>query len=334
MLDEYQRWQRELERQPVELLARRWDGLLEEARGALAAYLGARGDDLVFVPNATTAMNTVARSLALGPEDEVLATDEEYGAVDLTWEATGAQVVRRPLESLWEGLSERTRVLSISHVVSPNGRIVDVTALCAKAREAGVLSVVDGAHAPGHVPVELGAIGADAYAGNCHKWLCAPKGAGFLWVRPELQERIDPLVVSWGWPEQGFAARHGWQGTRDPAAWIAVPAAIEFQREWGWDDVRAGSHALVERFVEASGLPRAAEPYGQMAAVELPPCDPAEVQRRLREEHAIEVSCFEHRGRPLLRISVQGYNDEADVERLVTALPAAVRLAGADARLS
>jgi isopenicillin-N epimerase len=171
------------------------------------------------------------------------------------------------------------------------------------------------------VPVDLDALGADAYAGNCHKWLCAPKGAGFLWVRPELQPRIDPLVVSWGWPESEFAKRHAWQGTRDPAAWLSVPAAIESQREWGWDEVQERCHRLAQRFLELSGLPPAGEPFAQMVAVELPSCDPDEVQRRLREEHAIEVPCFERNGRLLLRLSLQGYNTADDVERLAVALP-------------
>jgi isopenicillin-N epimerase len=320
VLDEYQRRQRELERQPAEFLARRWDGLLAEARAELAGYVGARPEDLVFVPNATTAMNTVARSLRLSPGDEVLTTGDEYGAVDLTWEATGARVVRRPVEALRDGLTPRTRVLSVSHVASPTGAVLPVAKLCAFAREAGVTSVVDGAHAVGQVEVDLASLGADAYAGNCHKWLCAPKGAGFLWVREELQERIDPLVVSWGWPEDDFAARHGWQGTRDPAAWLAVPAAIDFQREWAWAEVRRRCHVLAERFVELSGLEPATRSYAQMVSVVLPPCDPAAVQRRLREEHRIEVPCFDHGGRPLLRLSVQGYNSERDVELLASAL--------------
>ena len=300
VLEKYQQWQRELEREPVEFLARRWDGLIAEVRGELGDYLGARGDDLVFVSNATTGMNVVARSLRLGPEDEVLTTDLEYGAVDFTWDATGARIVRAPLESLWDHVTEATRVLSVSHIASPTGAILPVAELCARARELGLLAVVDGAHAPGHVPVDLAAMGADAYAGNAHKWLCAPKGAGFLWARPELQERLDPLVVSWGRPETEFAKRHEWQGTRDPAAFLSVPAAIEFQREWGWDEVRARCHALVERFVAASGLQATASEFGQMVAVELPPCDPDVVQRRLFDEHRIEVPCFDHGGRSRL----------------------------------
>ena len=320
VLNEYQRWQRELERDPLDFLWRRLDGLLAEVRAALGEYLGTRADDLALVPNATLGVNTVARSLRLEPGEEVLLTDCEYGAIESTWEAVGATLVRAPLDSLWEHVTERTRVLSVSHVTSPTGDILPVAELCARARELGLVSVVDGAHAPGHVPVDLAAIGADAYSGNCHKWLCAPKGAGFLWVRPELQGRIDPLVVSWGWEQNEFAQRHAWQGTRDPSPWLAIPAAIEFQREWGWDEVRARCHAFVERFVAESGLAAAAGEFGQMVAVELPPCDPDELQRRLFDEHRIEVPCFEHAGRPLLRISVQGYNDEADVELLVAAV--------------
>jgi isopenicillin-N epimerase len=317
---EYQRWQRELEQQPVELLERRYEELIGDARAALAAFVGARPDDLVFVPNATTAVNTVGRSLGLSPDDEVLTTEHEYGAVDLTWEETGARVVRAPLESIWDGLSGRTRVLAISHVTSPTGIVVPVEELCERARAAGILSVVDGAHAVGQVPLELGSLGADFYAGNCHKWLCAPKGAGFLWVREELQDRTDPLVVSWGWREDDFAKRHGWQGTSDPAAWLAVPAAIEFQRANGWDAVRGRCHELLVGFLEASGLEPVGRPFVQMVAAYLPPCDPADLQRSLLGEYAIEVPCFEWNARPLIRVSVQGYNEPADVDRLVSAL--------------
>lgn len=320
VFDAYRRWQRELERNPVEFLARRWEKLLAEARATLAAYVGARAQDLVFVTNAMTAMNTVARSLRLGPDDEVLTSDQEYGAVDLAWEATGARLVRAPLDTLWEHATERTRVLSISHVSSSTGMVVPVQEHCRRAREAGILAVVDGAHGPGQVPVDLASLGADLYAGNCHKWLCAPKGAGFLWVRADVQDRIEPLVVTWGATEAEFAKRHLRSGTRDPAAWLAVPAAIEFQREWRWDEVRARCHALAERFLRASGLEPVAPPFAQMVSVQLPPGDPEEVQRRLREQHRIEVPCFEWGGRPLLRLSLQGYNTEDDVDRLVEGL--------------
>jgi len=319
VFDAYQRWQRELEREPVEFLARRLDELLEEARSVLAAYVGARVEDLVFVTNAMTGMNTLARSL-ISTGDEVLTSDQEYGAVDAAWEAAGATLVRAPLESLWDGMTERTRVVSLSHVTSPTGQIVPVKEHCRRARELGLMAVVDGAHGPGHVLLDLEELGALAYTGNCHKWLSAPKGAGFLWVAPELQDRVRPLVTTWGWDEQEFAARHSHSGTRDPASWLSVPAAIEFQREHEWDEVRSWCHALVEQFAEASGLPMVPSAFGQMASFELSHGDPAETQLRLWDEHRIEVPCFEWNGRPLIRLSVQGYNTEAEVERLAAAL--------------
>ena len=278
----------------------------------------------MFVTNAMTGMNTVVRSLGLGPGDEILTSDHEYGAVDLAWEATGARLVRAPLEALWEHATERTRVLSLSHITSPTALVVPVEEHCRRAREAGILSVVDGAHAPGHVPLDLSVLGADAYTGNCHKWLCSPKGAGFLWVREELQERIDPLVVTWGAGEPEFAKRHLRSGTRDPAAWLSVPAAIEFQREWGWDEVRVRCHELGERFLAASGLEPVARPFAQMVSAELPPCDPAALQQALWDGHRIEVPCFEWNGRPLLRLSVQGYNTAEEVDLLAEVLTSVV----------
>jgi isopenicillin-N epimerase len=338
VFEEYQRFQRELERQPVEFLGRRVPGLLDEAAVELGTFLNADAEGLVFVPNATSAVNVVARSLRLLPNDEVLATDHEYGALDLLWEfvcgRTGARYVRRavpvPLESenaaldaIWPGVTERTRVLFLSHVSSKTAVRFPVAELCRRAREAGITTIVDGAHAPGQVPVDLAEISADFYAGNCHKWLCAPKGSGFLWTAPEHRGELEPLVVRWGWgADSTFRERHGWQGTRDPAAHLAIPAAIRFQREHGWDDVRRRCHGLLAAVLQQLGPPVAAESlYAQMASVELPPCDADTVRSRLLEEHQIEVACERWNDRPLLRVSVQSYNEKADLERLVHALP-------------
>jgi isopenicillin-N epimerase len=328
---EYQRLQRELERRPVEFLGRRFESLLHDARAALAAFVGARVDDLVLVENATAGVNALARSLRLDRGDEVLATDHEYGGLVKTWNhvcaRAGAQFVQHPVdltdpvESLWSAVTERTRVLYVSHIASATAVRFPVEELCRRAREAGILAVVDGAHVPGQIPLDLASLGADVYTGNCHTWLCAPKGAGFLWARPEHQQWLDPLVISWGYDDDSsFAERHGWQGTRDPAAYLAVPAAIEFQRANDWDRVRERCHALLADALDALGREPLAGDFVQMAAFELPPCDVEDVQRRLREEHAIEVPCWEWNGRPLLRISVQGYNTREDLERLVAAL--------------
>lgn len=331
VFEAYQRYQVELERNPVQFLGRRLPELLDAARTRLAAYVGADPDGLVFVPNATAGMNVVARSLRLRPGDEVLASDREYGAVDILWrfacERAGASYVRRPPAALWNAVSERTRVISISHVSSPTAEILPVEELCGRAREAGILTVVDGAHGPGQLRLELGALGADAYAGTCHKWLCSPKGAGFLWAAPALRELLEPLIVSWDWErETEFAVRHRWQGTRDPAACLAVPDAIDFLAEHDWDSVRARCHELAAEaqraIAELARVDPPPGPFAQMSAAQLPPCDPEDVQHRLREEHRVEVVCREWEGRPLIRVSFQGYNDEGDLERLLAALGA------------
>jgi isopenicillin-N epimerase len=235
VFEAYQGYQRELERRPVEFLAleRSFPARLEIARSALASYLGASPDNLAFATNASSALNAVARSLELQPGDEVLMGDEEYGGMDLLWafvaERTGAVLVRRRFDDLVPG--ERTKVVFCSHVEWTSGRVNDIAELCRRAREAGALSIVDGAHAPGQIDLDLDALGADVYAGNCHKWMCAPKGSGFLYARPDVQHQIDPLVISWDWGDgAAFHELHRWQGTRDPSAFLAVRDAIDSRR--------------------------------------------------------------------------------------------------------
>jgi isopenicillin-N epimerase len=331
----YQEWQRELERNPVELLARRLDGLLEESRSALAGFVGADAEGLVFLPNATAGVNAVARSLELAPGDEVLATDHEYGAMAFVWEdacaSAGARYVPQPVpvpcesaagivDALWAGVSERTRVLFVSHITSPTAMRFPVEEFCRRARAAGIVSVVDGAHGPGQLDLDLGVLDADFYAGNCHKWLCAPKGSGFLYAAPRRRAALQPLVISWGARSDRFVERHGRQGTRDPAAYLAVRAAIEFHREY-LSDRRAACHDLLADSLDRLGTPLASpDRFAQMAAVELPPCDVDDVGRRLREEHGVEALVQAWGGRALLRISVQAYNTREDLQQLEAAL--------------
>jgi isopenicillin-N epimerase len=282
----------------------------------------------VLVPNATAALNAVLRSLPLRPGDEILTTEHEYGALELLLsfvsERCGARVVAQPgadADSIWAGASERTRVLVVSHVTSPTALLLPVEELCRRARQAGVISVVDGAHAPGHVALDLGRLGADFYAGNCHKWLCAPKGAGFLYGRRERQDLIEPFVVGWGYRESEFALRHGSQGTRDPAAYLAVPAAIEFVHEHGR---AADCRALLaegSRLLAAHGF----EPFApgqplQMACFRLPACEPEDVERRLLEEFRIEAPVRDWNGECLIRVSVAPYNTAQDLSSLDEAL--------------
>ena len=331
VFEEYQALQRELESGPTDFFTRkvaRWfwgaqerPGRLAEARGALAAFVGARADDLVFVPNATSGLNAVIRSLQLRPGDEVLTTAHEYGAITRTWEFVGANLVVCEPEDVVSRIGSRTRAVSVSHITSPTALLLPVEEICAAAREAGVLSIVDGAHAPGQVPLDLESLGADIYAGNCHKWLCAPKGSGFLWAQPEHQSWIEPLVVSWGYREGAdFAERHGWAGTRDPAAYLTVPKAIEVHATFDLEGARALTDEAERRLAEL-GHPRVAGvPAPFMRAVELPPGDPDELWARLYEEFRVEAPVYEWDGRRLLRVSIGPYNDEQDLERLVFAL--------------
>ncbi|GAB4533813.1 MAG: aminotransferase class V-fold PLP-dependent enzyme [Anaerolineae bacterium] len=344
----YQAWQLELERQPVAFLGRRFARLLQEARQALADYVRADPDDLVYVPNATTGLNIVARSLPLQPGDEVLTTDHEYGALDRTWRficaKRGARYVRQPVpipvtsagqvvEAIWSGVTQRTRVLFVSHITSCTALLLPVAGLVRRARAAGIISVVDGAHAPGQVPLDLTALDADFYVGNCHKWMMAPKGAAFLYARRDKQPLLEPLVVSWGWQSEKpgpsrFIDEQEYQGTRDIAAYLAVPAAIQFMQAHDWPAVRRDCHALVryarQEISRLTGLSPLSpdEPawFRQMAAFALPSCDEEVLQRRLYDEFAVEIPIISWNGRSLVRISVQGYNTRADVDALVEAL--------------
>ena len=343
VFERYQAWQLELERQPVLFLGRRIDGLLAEARAALGSYVGADPEDIVFVPNATTGVNCAAWAVGLQRDDEVLTTDIEYGALDLTWEHVcsdfGARYVRTPIrlpvtsseelvEAVWAGVGPRTRVLFISHHTSSTALTLPVAELCARAREAGLRTVVDGAHVPGHVPLDLRTLDVDYYAANCHKWLGAPKGAGFLYVRPELQHDIHPLVFSWGYEgdDPSFLSRHEKQGTRDPSAYLTVPAAIEWQREHCWDAVRKHCHELARRARNEFGLepvvPDSSEFFRQMVTLRLPSDVRPDLQERLYDDHRIEIPVFERGEERFIRASFQGYNDSEDLRRLQNALAA------------
>lgn len=338
----YQQWQRELERQPVEFLGRRLTGLLYEARERVAAYLNIHANNLFFVHNATVGINTVARSLALQPGDEILTTDHEYGAMDKLWQficrKTGAHYISHPvpvgdegafIESLWGAVTPRTRVLFLSHLTSPTALIFPIAELCQRARSAGILTIIDGAHAPGQIALDVEAIGADIYTGNFHKWCCSPKSAAFLYVRPEHQEQIDPLVISWGWMPDGagFIERHEWQGTQDPTAFLTVPAAIEFQERHDWASVRARCHIMAvemrERLAALTRLPPLAPPewFRQMIAAPLPPeIDPVVLKAQLYDQYWIEVPIGVWKGQNLIRVSFQVYNTPADADCLIEAL--------------
>jgi isopenicillin-N epimerase len=345
----YQDWQRQLEYQPVEFLGRRVLDLLAHARGELAHYLNVEPDDVVYIPNPTTAINMVVRNLDLKPGDEILTTNHEYGAMDRTWrficKKTGAiykhQTIPLPVStedeivnSLWQGVTPNTKIIFISHITSPTALKFPVKEICDLARRAGLISIVDGAHAPGQIQLDLRDIGADIYTGACHKWMCAPKGAAFLYARREIQSMLDPLVVSWGYesdkpgPSQ-FIDYHEWQGTRDLAAFLSVPAAIRFQYDYDWGSIRKDCHDLASwtrnkinnTFGFEALSPDSPDWFSQMFATYLPRgIDPEELKTRLYQEYHIEVPTHKWDGQPLIRVSFQAYNDQSDAELLIAAM--------------
>jgi isopenicillin-N epimerase len=218
-------------------------------------------------------------------------------------------------------------------MTSPTALILPIAELISRARAAGIITVVDGAHAPGQIPLDLHALGADFYVGNCHKWMMSPKGAGFLYARREVQPLLQPLIVSWGAERQGasgsaFIDEHEFQGTRDVAACLTVPEAIRFMERHQWPQVRHRCHHLLrdaaEQIIELTGLtplaPLTAEWHAQMCSLPLPPCDALRLKQRLYDEYAIEVPIVTWQGRQFVRISIQGYNRQADVDALVRAL--------------
>jgi isopenicillin-N epimerase len=323
VLEVYQRLQVQLEREPVDFLMRKLPGLLEDARIALGGFVGSDPDDLTFVPNATTGINMVARALDLQDGDEVLATDLEYGACIFTWrQQTRARYVQAPLETIFDHATERTRVLFVSHITSETGLLLPVEQLVARGRELGLVTVVDGAHAPAHVPLDLRALGADFYTGNCHKWLCSPKGAAFLRVAPAWQDRVGGAITSWG--RESFLERTLWQGTRDYSAYLSVPAAIEFVLEH--DDAErsvALAHDARDELAALTGCEPLApvEMVRRLLCFRMPGADES-MQRRLWEEHRIEIPWMRD---DILRLSVAMYTERKDVERLLDVLASELR---------
>jgi isopenicillin-N epimerase len=268
----YQAWQMRLEKQPVLFLGREFNDLISASRRALAEEVHAGEDDLVYIPNATHGVNIIARSLNLSLGDEILASDHEYGACNNTWEfichQSRARYVHQhiPLpaaspegviEELWKGVNHNTKLIYISHITSPTAQFFPVQAICNRARQSGILTVVDGAHIPGQVELDLIALDADFYVGNCHKWMLSPKGAAFLYARKEVQEMVEPLVVSWGWSADQtnstgsrFLDLLQWTGTHDPSAALSVPAALQFMRDNDWRSVRRQCHALLKEALQ------------------------------------------------------------------------------------
>jgi isopenicillin-N epimerase len=345
----------EMEREPVDFLVALLPARLNIAREALATFLGAAPDDLVFVPNATAGVNAVLRSLSLGSGDELLLTNHTYAAcrktVDYVAGRTGARVVVAQLpfpcadveaivSSVLKCVSPRTRLALLDHVTSPTALVLPIARLVNDLRTRGVDTLVDGAHAPGMVPIGLSELGAAYYTGNAHKWLCAPKGAAFLHVRRERQAQLHPNVISHGYTT-GFHAEFDWPGTFDPTPWLCVPEALRFiggLLPAGWPQVMAVNRNLTLQarvlMLESAGVdaPCPDAMIGSMASIPLPPAAPGAPAHRLDceglhawfRERNVETWLHPH-PLPLLRISAQLYNDLDQFKQLAVLFGEALR---------
>ena len=339
------RWRARMEAQPSTFMRRILPGALREAGATLARFVGADAADLAFVDNATTGVNAVLRSLTFRPGDEIVVLSHVYGAVAKTVRhaaaQAGAQVVIAALPfpdptepavlaGLAAALGPRTRLAVLDHIASPSALVLPIAAMVALCRARRVPVLVDGAHAPGQVPLDLAEVGADWYTGNCHKWLFAPKGAAFLWAAPDRQAGLHPVAISHGYGE-GFHAEFDWTGTRDPTAFLAVPDGIDFHARLGGTALMARNAALAAESAAilarrlntgcgATGIFAAA-----MAVVRLPaPPDRAETLRETLMDAGTDAPVHALDGGAWLRLSVQAYNEAADYLRLAEFVTAAL----------
>jgi isopenicillin-N epimerase len=368
VLAEQRRWRDRMEADPVRFFARDLDAALAEVRRVLGSFVGADPDGLALVPNATAGVNTVVRSLRFDPGDEILATDHEYNAslnaLRFAADRDGARLVEVPLgypvtgpedvvDRVMDAVTPRTRLAMLSHVTSPTAIVLPVERLVPLLRERGVETLVDGAHAPGMLALDLEALGAAYYTGNCHKWLCAPKGAAFLHVRRDLRDAIRPLSISHGANDPDpsrsrFRKEFDWTGTDDPTAFFSIPAAIDFlggllpggwpalmaaNREMAIDGREAVRSALAGAALDPGPLAAPDAMTGSMATVPLPgrgrvphdsrsPLDPDPIGAALWERWRIEVPVLPIPGGEgrLVRLSAAPYTHPSEHALLGTAL--------------
>ncbi len=348
VFERYRQFQLELEQEPVSFLTDKGPAYLKAARRALGSYLNCDEDDVVCVTNPSYAVNIIARSFPLKPGDEVLTTDQEYGACDRTWkyycERAGARYIQHPvdlpvtsreafLESFLEKIGPATRMIFISHLTSATALRLPVEEICAFAREKGILTFIDGAHAPAQLPLDLQALQADIYTGACHKWMMAPKGSSFLYVRRPLQHLFDPLVISWGYnsmqpSHSRFLDYHELQGTRDISAFCTIPTAIDFMKTHRWDQVSAqcrrlaheNAGQLYELLQEQPLAPVHDDFMGQMVSCEVRADNAALLHDLLLREYNIQIPVTRHNDRFYLRYSINAFNSQEDVDKLFDAL--------------
>lgn len=348
IFENYQYWQAELEKQPVRFLQKELPAYLKASKNAFADYIHCQADDFFFTPNPTTAINTVMRSIKLAPGDEILTTNHEYGAMDRTWNyyarQSGARYIRQNislpivskeqiLEQFWSGYTPKTKVVFLNQISSATALIFPVKEICEKARSLGLITIIDGAHVPGHINLNLTELNPDYYTGTLHKWMLAPKGSSFLYVRKQLQDSLDPLVVSWGYDsvapgKSRFLDYHEQQGTRDVSAFLTAPAAIQFLKENRWHEQSLKCKQTILEvyadFCQVVGTepicPVTSEFLGQMCSIPIKTQKPFELKEMLYNQYKIEIPVMNIDHGFFIRISLNAYNDARDLEILKNAL--------------
>ena len=348
VFERYQQYQLELEQEPVLFITSTGLQYLTQSRKALGQYINCHEDDLVFMPNPSHAVNLIAKSFPLQSGDEVLATDIEYGACDRAWqfycEKAGAvykrQPIRFPLESkedfvnqFFAGLTPKTKLVFISHITSSTGLRLPVEEICQIAKEKGIMTFVDGAHAPGHIPLDLQSLQTDIYTGACHKWMMTPKGSSFLYVKREYQNLFDPLVVSWGYnalfpTSSRFLDYHQQQGTRDFSAFLTIPDAITFMNEHDWSSVaehyrkmtQANAFPFCELLQTKPIAPVNDDFIGQLYSAEIKTKEPEKVHNYFFSEYKIQIPVMRQNNKVYLRYSLNAFNTQQDLDKLFDAV--------------
>lgn len=348
IFEDYIKWQYLLESEPVQFIAFDGQTYLQQSRAALASYIHCDADDVVLVTNPSYAVNIIAKSFPLQPDDEILTTDLEYGACDKTWnyycKKAGAtyrkHAIKLPITSaeelvddFFKSVNVKTKLIFISHITSSTALILPVAEICARAKQMGIMTFVDGAHAPGQVPLNLDTLQADIYTGACHKWMMTPKGCSFLYVKKEYQHLFDPLIVSWGYDSampshSRFLDYHQGQGTRDFSAMLTIPKAIAFMHDNHWTAVAAQCNKLVMdnalRFctlLHAQPLsPVHPDFIGQLYSIAINSSEPEKLQRHLFEKYKIEIPVMRHGDKVFIRYSINAFNSLHDLDVLYNAL--------------
>ena len=346
VFEEYQKWQGILETQPVRFFKETVYATLKDSRVALGKFVGCEEEELLFFQNPTTAISNVIYNLELNNKDEILMTDHEYGALVRAWEAmgrrTGANIIQQNIpiglsteedfiDAFWEGVTENTKVIFISHITSPTALIFPIKQIITRAKEKGIITIIDGAHVPGQLDLNINDLGCDFYTGALHKWLCAPKGTSFLFVKKEHHAWMKPLVYSWGkdgddpGPTE-FLQDFQWQGTRDMSAFLTIPKAIDFYHECiqplqkNCLQINLEAYSKFQAILGTDPLSSGVGWLGQMVSHPLPHDIPKDIKDLLLKKHKIEIPIFEWNNLNLIRISIQVYNDRKDVESLMSAL--------------